>query len=454
MKTQYLIIMLISILSMVWGEDVIAANNSGKGRVGKLHDPKEEKAVAKYPVINPDNSVSFSYVDSLAKKVYLIGSFVPKKKILGLFGKDGKYKMNREGNIWTFTTEPLGSELYTYNFEVDKKTIIDPLNPDKMRDVEDTLSFFIIRGGIGDDYSVGKGVHGKAEKVWYPTVLDDMDERRMTIYFPSEYFLKKNKNRRYPVLYLLHGSGGDENAWPDDGRAIEILDNLIAQRRCKPMIVVMPNGNVNLAAAPGDDPENPDVIPTGNNMNSMFGKIEAAFMEDIVKFVDKKFRTIPSKSHRAIAGVSLGGMQTLFISLNNPDDFDYVGLFSAQTTNGLGNGSIHAIQKVGNAFINFWHDNRENQEDDEDEKEFKEWASEGLVVYEDIDEKLKRQFSTPPQLYYIACGEDDFLKKMNDKFRKQLEENNCQYVYYQTDGGHSWENWRKYLLDFLPRIFK
>lgn len=454
MKKEYLVIMLVSILCMAGREDVIAADMYGMRPIGEQQNHKEDNAVLKYPVINQDNSVTFCYVDSLAKKVFLTGSFVPRKKILGLFGKDGKYKMIREGNVWTYTTEPLVSELYTYNFEVDKKKILDPLNPEIMRDVEDTLSFFIIRGGIGDDYIVKKVGHGKVEKVWYPTVLDDMDERRMTIYLPSEYFLKRNKKRRYPVLYLLHGSGGDENSWSDDGRAIEILDNLIAQRRCKPMIVVMPNGNVNLAAAPGDDPENPDVQPTGNNMSSMFGKIEAAFMEDVVRFVDKNYRTVPSKSNRAIAGVSLGGMQTLFISLNNPDDFDYIGLFSAQTTNGLGNGSIHAIQKVGNAFINFWHDNREVQEDDEDEKEFKEWASEDLVIYEDIDDKLKKQFANPPILYYIACGEDDFIKRMDDKFRKRLEENNCKYVYNQTEGGHSWENWRKYLVDFLPLIFK
>lgn len=448
------IMVLMSLLGMTGSVFGSSPTPSGSSVAKKQQKLKREEVSMKYPIINPDNSVTFSYVDSLAKKVFLKGSFIHKKKVLGLFNKDGKYQMSKDGNVWTYTTEPLESELYTYNFEVDKKKIIDPMNPEIMRDVEDSLSFFIIKGGIGDDYSIQKVGHGKVKKVWYPTVLDNLDERRMTIYFPSEYFVKKNKKRRYPVLYLLHGSGGDENAWSDDGRAIEILDNLIAQHRCKPMIVVMPNGNVNLAAAPGDDPKNPDVQPTGKNMSSMFGKIEAVFMEDVVKFVDRNYRTVPSKSHRAIAGVSLGGMQTLFISLNNPDDFDYVGLFSAQTTNGLGDGSIHAIQKIGNAFINFWHDNKDIQEDDEDEKEFKEWASEDLVIYENIDEKLKIQFSTPPQLYYIACGEDDFIIKMNNIFRKQLEENNCQYVYNQTDGGHSWENWRKYLLDFLPRIFK
>lgn len=328
------------------------------------------------------------------------------------------------------------------------------MNPNVMRDVEDSLSYFIIEGGIGDDYEVKKVKHGTIKKVWYPSTLEDMKTRRMSIYFPSGYFTKKSKKKKYPVLYLLHGSGGDEDSWLDDGRAMEILDNLISQGRCKPMIVVMPNGNVNLAAAPGADVDNPDVEPTGNNMSSMFGKMEASFMKDIVEYVDKNYRTDSKKSGRGIAGASLGGLHALYISLNNPNDFDYVGLFSAQTTNFLGDGSIHAIQKVGNAFINFWHDNLENHEEDKDEKEFKKWASEDLAIFENIDEKLEIQFENPPKLYFIACGEDDFLRRMNNSFRKKLKKHNYPHIYYETEGAHTWENWRKYLVVFLPQIFQ
>lgn len=444
-------------LSLIFSPVLVLGYNANipvKKTMGKQSKKTAKTIKTKYPVINSDKSVTFSYSDSLAKKVYLKGSFVPPKKVLGLFKKDGKIKMHKDGHTWTYTSDTLTSELYTYRFEVDKRNIIDPLNPDIMRDVEDSLSYFIIDGGLADDYETRNVAHGTLKKVWYPTVLDDMDKRRMTLYFPAGYFAKKNKKKRYPVLYLLHGSGGDENAWADDGRALQILDNLIAQRRCKPMIVVMPNGNVNLAAAPGEDPEHPDVKPTGNNMSSMFGKIEYAFMEDIVKYVDKNYRTLPKKADRAIAGVSLGGMHALFISLNNPDVFDYIGLFSAQTTNGLGDGSINAIKKVGNAFINFWHDNAAEEYEDKDEKDFLKWSSEGLNIYENFDNKLKAQFATPPRLYYIACGEDDFVRKMNDSFREELDEYNYPYYYHETDGGHTWENWRKYLVDFLPRIFK
>ena len=272
------------------------------------------------PVINPDNSVTFTYINPDAEEVYVKGSFVPRKNIVGPLGKSGKYEMVKNGDHWTYTTEPLSSELYTYTFEVDEKEVKDPLNSNVTRDIADSLSYFVVKGGIADDYVMKKVPHGTVKKVWYPSSLKDMKKRRMTVYLPAGY--SSNKNKRYPVLYLLHGSGGDEDAWSDGGRATQILDNLIAEGRCKPMIVVMPNGNVNLAAAPGSDPDNPKVEPSANNTSSMLGDFESTFIKDIVEYVDKQYRTIPNKANRAIAGLSLGGLHTIFISLNNPTEFD------------------------------------------------------------------------------------------------------------------------------------
>lgn len=289
------------------------------------------------------------------------------------------------------------------------------------------------------------------KKVWYPSSLKGMNKRRMTIYLPAGY--SSNKNKRYPVLYLLHGSGGDEDAWADGGRAVQILDNLIAEGRCKPMIVVMPNGNVDLAAAPGADPQNPDVEPSANNTSSMLGDFESSFMDEIVKYVDNHYRTLPNKSQRAIAGLSLGGLHTLFISLNNPKAFDYVGLFSAQTTNALGNKSIGTMQKLGEA----WKDLKESLPfigGGKVDKAISKYTSDDLSIYSDVDKKLKTQFAPPPKLYYIACGKDDFVKKLNDDWRLKLHSGGYEFIYNETDGGHTWENWRKYLVDFLPRLFK
>lgn len=279
------------------------------------------------PIINADNSVTFSVYAPEAKEVVLKGSLFPRKNYFesksGSIGKEGSVKMELNGDVWTYTSEILPSDFYTYSFLVDDKPKVDNNNLNKFRDVADTLNYFIIRQGLGDVFAQQNVPHGRVEKIWYPTSLEGLSKRRMTVYFPPAYDMSDAK--KFPVLYLLHGSGGDENSWCDGGRAVQILDNMIASGECEPMIVVMPNGNVNLAAAPGEDPNNPDVEPSANNTSSMLGKIESVFMNEIVNYVDSHFRTVNDKSHRAIAGLSLGGLHALFISLNNPRSFDYVG---------------------------------------------------------------------------------------------------------------------------------
>ena len=413
------------------------------------------QTVQSSPIRNPDNSVSF-YLDAPnATEVILKGSFVPRKSYIktesGAVTKDGSVKMTREGNRWTYTTTPLPSEFYTYTFEVDGEPQIDKNNKNVIRDIADSLNYFVIGNGIADNYVVKNVPHGTVKKVWYPSSLEGMNQRRMTVYLPSSY--TTNKNKRFPVLYLLHGSGGDENSWSDGGRAIQILDNMIAAGQCEPMIVVMPNGNVNLAAAPGEDPNNPNVEPSANNTSSMLGKIESAFMKEVVNYVDNNYRTLNDKAHRAIAGLSLGGLHTLFISLNNPQSFDYVGLFSAQTTNALNGGRISGMQKIGNK----WNQLKENIPfigGGSVDRAISKYTSDELSIYDNIDIKLKYQFKTPPKLYYIAVGRDDFVKKLNDDFRKKLRSKDYQFYYNETDGAHTWDNWRKYLVDFLPRLFK
>ncbi len=406
------------------------------------------------PVINADNSVTFTVNAPTAEEVVVKGSFIPKKRSFktpaGSFGRDGKLEMTKQGDVWTCTSDVLSSEIYTYTIEVDGEAVLDEYNKNTMRDVADTLNYFIIKGGIADDYITKNVAHGTVKKVWYPSTLNGMSKRRMTVYLPSAYSASTTK--RFPVLYLLHGSGGDEDAWEECGRAIQILDNLIAAGRCKPMIVVMPNGNVDLAAAPGQDPQNPYVEPSAKNTSSMLGKFESTFMNDIVGYVDSNYRTIKDKAHRAIAGLSLGGLHTIYISLNNPDAFDYVGLFSAQTTNALGDKSIGNMKKIGKKW-NKLKNNFSFLGGSGLDKKITNLTSDHIDIYDDFDEKIAAQFATAPQLYYIAVGEDDFVKKLNDDFREKLDDRNYQYYYNETDGGHSWENWRKYLVDFLPRIF-
>lgn len=409
----------------------------------------------KSPVINSNGTVTFNLEYPVLDQVYLRGSFVPPKRKFktpaGTFSMSGKVEMKRDGNTWTYTTDSLSSEFYTYSFEVEDKAFIDPNNKNIVRDISDNLNYFIIGNGIADDYIEQNVPHGKVEYVWYPSKLNEMQERRMAVYLPYEYF--KNPNKQFPVLYLLHGSGGDEEAWNNCGRISQIMDNLISDKRCKPMIVVMPNGNSNLRAAPGADPENPGLKSSSINTESMLGEIESVFVDDIITFIDKNYRTIDSKDSRAIAGLSLGGLHTLFVSANNPEIFDYVGLFSAQTTNALNNESIKSMQKIGetwNEITNFLPFLKGRGLDEKISK----YSSNTLNIYSNLDDKLAAQFKNPPQLYYIAVGKDDFVKKLNDDFRKKLDNANYSYYYKETDGGHTWENWRKYLVDFLPHLFQ
>ena len=411
-------------------------------------------------IINGDKSVTINYYDKSAKEVLLKGTFLNKgvkfKTPAGTFGKGRKVKMKNVGNgYWTYTTEPLPSELYWYHFIVNADTIkIDSENLNIVRDINTLYNYFIVRGGIADKYVDVKDKGGKLQYVWYPTSINGMKRRRMAVYTPFDY--NQVQSKRYPVLYLLHGSGGDETAWAECGRLVQIMDNMINLGLCKPMIVVMPNGNVELAAAPGADPKNPNVVPSGNNISSMYGKIEKNFVSDIVNYIDANYRTLPNKGQRAIAGLSLGGLHTLYTALNNPKTFDYIGLFSAQTTNALGDKNIKTIRGIGQSWSNLKKQIPFVSGGGLDKKItgiIGDGIDTELSIYEHFDEKLKALYNENINLFYIAVGDEDFTKKLNDKLREELKASNYKHTYNETDGGHTWDNWRKYLVDFLPRLF-
>lgn len=366
------------------------------------------------PEIHDDNTVTFRLKAPKAVKVQVTGDFLPTQKIKTPFGEfDGPgvadLKEGKDG-VWEYTTpEPLKPELYSYSFIVDDLKIMDPSNVYMIRDVASVTNVFIIGGGRADLYKVNDVPHGTVSRIWYNSPTLGM-ERRMTVYTPAGY---ETSGKRYPVFYLLHGMGGDEEAWIALGRTSQILDNLIAQGKAEPMIVVMTNGNASQEAAPGET-HNGLVPPTMNLPKTMEGSFETAF-PDVVKFIDKTYRTKANKKNRAIAGLSMGGYHSLHISKQYPDMFDYVGLFSA---------AIMPDKKVQSP------------------------------IYDDFDKKLKIQFSKKPALYWIGIGNADFLYKANADFRKMLDEKGYKYTYYETSEGHIWKNWRIYLTEFVPQLFK
>ena len=238
------------------------------------------------PEIHPDNTVTFRIAAPKAVIVQVTGDFLPTMKQTMKFGDNvmeievpGVANLTEKDGIWEYTTpEPLAPEFYTYHFLIDGQCVIDMNNVYVNRDVSTLSSILLIGGGRSDLYKVNAVPHGTVAKRWY---TQDGLTRRLSVYTPAGY---ENSNKRYPVFYLLHGMGGDEEAWLTQGRTAQILDNLIAQGKAEPMIVVMTNGNVSQEAAPGETSAG-FVPPSMNLPKTMEGTFESTFME-VVKFID------------------------------------------------------------------------------------------------------------------------------------------------------------------------
>lgn len=345
------------------------------------------------PEVCEDGGVIFRLYAPNAQRVVVEGDFALEPQPMS----------RNEQGVWEFHSEPLASDYYTYTFAVDgMKGVLDSSNVRTVRDVASVMNYFIVGGDKGNLYSQQNVAHGTVSRVWATT--EDLS-RRMTIYTPAGY---EAGYRSYPVLYLLHGMGGDEEAWIATGRLAEIMDNLIAEGRAEPMIVVMPNGCMRHDAAPTYSAAEYKPYMSG----SMDGSFERYF-PSIVSWVDAHYRTYTSKDRRAIAGLSMGGFHAMQISRSYPDMFDYVGLFSAAIYRG----------------------------------------EEGVAIYENLAEGIAEQFSRGVSLYWIGIGRDDFLFEENVVFRRMLDEGGYEYEYFESEGGHTWRNWRCYLAEFVQSLF-
>lgn len=375
------------------------------------------------PEINQDGTVTFRYMNPKAIKVEITGDFLPTRKVTyNNFSYDapGVSEMTQnDKGVWEFTTsEPVKPEMYTYTFLVNGTATIDPCNMWVNRDIASLTSVLLVPGNEEDRanlYAIHDVPHGTVSKMWYHSSEEGIN-RRISIYTPAGYEDKANASKRYPVVYILHGIGGDEDAWLTQGRAAQILDNLIARGQAKPMIAVFTNGNIAMEAAPLENSQG-YVNPTIALPKTMEGTFESTFVPEVVNFVDTHFRTIAKKQGRAICGLSMGGFHSLYISINNPDTFNYVGMFSAA----IGTGSEDKATSD---------------------------------VYKDLYGKVDTYFSKNPALWYIGIGNADFLYDANKDFRAKLDAAGHKYHYTETDGGHIWRNWRIYLSEYLPMLFK
>ena len=353
-------------------------------------------AFGRKQIVSPEvtaETVTFRLMAPYATTVSMYGSWMP--------GYGDRIDLKRgEDYVWEVTIPAPTPEIYTYNFFVDGVSVSDPSNVLMQRDGTRYLSMLLVEGERSENYKEANQ-RGSVSHVWYDSELLGIN-RRMTVYTPYGY--ETNKKAKYPVLYLLHGGGGDEEAWTSMGRTAQILDNLIEKGLAKPMIVVMPNGNPGQQAAvtlnlPVSDVNYRDPANANAYVTSL--------VKEIIPFVEKNYRAIPNKSARAIAGLSMGGGHTTAATMLFPGVFDYICPMSC-----------------------------------------------GMRDGENVDAQMQAIKKAGYKLYWIGCGTDDFAWPGTEVMVEILKRNDMEHTLFASDGGHVWYNWRYYLNTFAQLLFK
>jgi len=377
---------------------LIAATSSAQGRGGP--------AIVS-PEVHADRRVTFRLMWPDAQTVDvrtpgdIPGSISPTGRGLQPFAMT----KNLAG-VWETTVGPVPAGAYRYTFVVNGVTVIDSRNPMTSQTNTTVYSLVVVPGS--DVFDTRAVPHGAVASVLYSsTALGGI--RRMHVYTPPGY---ESGREKYPVLYLLHGAGDVDESWSTVGRAGVILDNLIAARKAKPMIVVMPAGHVSGAgAALGAE------IPAADDV---FLK---DFNADILPYVEKNYRVMTDRPNRAIAGLSMGGMQTLNIAIPHLDQFAYVGVFSS---------GILAPGQRGGESAPFGQA----------------WEQQNLAALDNAS--LKRGL----KLLWFATGRADFLIETSRSSVALMKKHGFSPVFVESEGGHTWLNWRDYLSEFAPQLFR
>ena len=387
--------------------------------------PPAGAPVVRSPEILSDGRVTFRLLAPKATEVRLNGQW-----------PDGtNVAMTKDDNgVWSVTAGPLKPELWMYNYTVDGTRAIDPRNVNTARDGANYLSTFFINGPGAAPYQVNDIPHGSLNIDWYTSTSLKLT-RRVFVYAPPGY---RSGTTRYPVLYLLHGGGGDEEAWTSMGRTPQILDYLIAQGKAKPMIVVMTNGNADQAAAQNLVPPAPRA---GGPSSSPTAASVLAFPEslvaDVVPYIDKTYRTVADRQNRAVAGLSMGGMHTASAALAHPDTFAWVGCFSGAYPVWPGARKIVEMETVAPTRSGPGRNERLNVE-----------------AVDKLFPKVNGK-SAAFRLFYVTAGLDDFVLESGRDFLDWLKSRDIRYVNVETPGyAHVWPFWRVALMDLVPRLFQ
>lgn len=354
----------------------------------------------KSPEVLSDNRIVFRIYAPKASEVTVGGDWIAQ----GL-GTGGKLTKDDKG-VWSITVGPLPADFYSYSLTVDGVRTLDPKNAMIKQGVNSVDNMFYVPGAAAA-FQDGKAVpHGEIRKVWYKSSTMG-EERRLHIYFPTGY---DNGKGKYPVFYLLHGGGDEDSGWSTIGRSGFILDNLIAAGKAKPMIVVMPNGSLpRPPVVPGAPPD-----PAANA--AFQDRFTSEMLKDVVPFVEKTYRVLPGSANRALAGLSMGGGQTTRIVVTNPDQFAYVGVWSA----GVNPQTTADFEKRNATFL-------------------------------ESADKVNKQI----KLFEITCGEKDTLAFAGSKnLAEILKKRGIKHSMNISGGGHTWINWRHYLNDYAQKLFR
>jgi enterochelin esterase family protein len=328
------------------------------------------------PEVKSDRTVTFRFHAPQAHQVLVAVEY-----------QDGLRPLRLDENgVWAVTLGPFEPELYSYNFVVDGVAVVDPLNPNIKIGVRTTNSLLDVPGDpplFFEERPVPRGtvhLHRYESKTLGIT-------RGLNVYTPAGY--ETDPKATYPVFYLLHGAGDNERGWSTISRANAILDNLIAEKKAVPMIIVMPDGHAPRTEGE-DNPFHKDLI------------------EEVIPYVEAKYRTKTGPANRALAGLSMGGFQTLDIGISRQDLFGRIGVFSA--------GIRESYEQTHGPFLDTANKN----------------------LY----------------LFWIGIGKTDFLMERNENLLQLLEKKNVKHTFRLSEGGHTWKNWRHYLHEFLQLIFK
>jgi enterochelin esterase-like enzyme len=354
----------------------------------------------KSPEVMADHRVTFRIYAPKASEVSVGGDWITQGR-----GTGGKLEKDEKG-VWSITVGPLVPDLYSYSFTVDGVRTIDPKNA-FIKQGEASLDNMLMVEGEEAAYEANKPVpHGQIHIDWYESnVLDKM--RSMHVYTPPGY---EAGNAKYPVFYLLHGGGDEDSGWSTVGRAGFILDNLLAAKKAKPMIVVMPNGSMPRPAAV------PGVAPDPAAQRGAQQKFVDELLNNVMPYVEKKYRVIANRENRAIAGLSMGAGQTLAVAPTHLDMFSYIGVWS---------GGVNA------------------------------------AATDDFLQRNAKFFESPEKtnkmvkVLWVAAGSNDTLAGPGTKHLAEiLDAHGIKHEYHESEGGHTWINWRHYLNDYSQLLFQ